>query len=247
MENLLRLCFHVRYINVSISLMNTDKSSQNPPAHTTEDTEPILSSAEVSDKSSEAGVETAKNPSANNGYTAETSYVSNIEWEADRRALNKAKHDALNGFLAASVMQRVDLLRDTLAVSVSILFGALTIYFTSGPDHDIIKTQFLFFTAIAVLTTGVVANLIARIEIIKHLQEAAFQIERSYLDLFVASREVMKNPSQYNIDNAYRIEGNSPAFPKLNRRANYGHSLSIWSIVVSVVAIMASFSIIVRF
>lgn len=181
------------------------------------------------------------NTDPRDGYNAIPSYASNKEWEADRRALAKARHDALKGFLGSSVMQRTDLLRDTLAVSITILFGALTIYFISGPSHSIIKTQSIFFFSIAVLVLGVIANLIARAEIIKHLQLVSYNIEKNYLDLFEASRNVMKNPAQFNIDTAYRVEGSSPALPNLRWRGENGHTIAIWTIVFCILGITLSF------
>lgn len=180
------------------------------------------------------------------GYSAPPSYSSNREWEEDRRSLSKAQHDALNGFLQSSVIQRADLLRDTLAVSVTILFGALTIYFTSAPDHTIIKTPLLFFFALVSLTIGIIVNLLARTEIISHLQEVSYQIEKNYLNLFVASRNLMKNPSQMNIDTAYRIESELIDFPKLKWRGQYGHVVAIWTIIMCIAALSLSFVLTIR-
>jgi hypothetical protein len=181
------------------------------------------------------------------GYNATAAYTSNKEWEEDRRALAKARHDALNGFLQASVYQRSELLRDTLAVSVTILFGALTLYFTSGPDHSIIKTVSLFFFGLFVLILGIIANLLARADIITHLQAISHQIEQGYLNVFEASRNLMKNPSQLNIDTAYRVEGTPYDFPILSRRGNYGHTITLWAIIICVASLTASFVLTVRF
>lgn len=188
-----------------------------------------------------------KNDPARDGYNAPPSYASNKEWEDDRRTLGKARHDALNGFLEATVIQRSNLLRDLLAVSITILFGALTLYFTSAPEHEEIKTQWLFFFGLLVLVAGTVTNLIARTQIIRHLQQVSHQIERSYLDLFETSRNVMKNPSQVNIDTAYRIENTPIEFAKLKWVGEHGHRVVIWSLVMCVVTVALSFIVSVQF
>lgn len=168
------------------------------------------------------------------GYNVAPAYTSNQEWEEDQRSLGKARHDALNGFLEATVIQRSNLLRDLLAVSVTILFGALTLYFA---DISNIKTLWLFYFGLAILVTGIVVNLISRSAIIKHLQDVSHQIEKAYLDLFEASREVMKNPSQYNIDAVYRIENSQIIFSSLTWIGEHGHRLVIWSLVICVISL----------
>ena len=165
-------------------------------------------------------------------------YQTQAEWEADRRKLADVAHDSLNSFLKSSIYQRADLLRDTLLVAVTILVGALTLYFT---NPDSIRTVPLFFAALLVLTSGLVANLVARAEIVRHLQAVSYQIERNYINIYGASRQVLGEPSSTNIDTAWRIERETPAFPELKKRGQYGHLIAIWSIVVSVVGIAVSF------
>jgi len=168
------------------------------------------------------------------------------DWESERRKIADISHDALNTFLKTSVVQRADLLRDTLAVSVTVLFGGLTLYFTSGPDHSIIKTQLLLFLSLGVLVVGIVANLIARAEIIKHLQEVSFQIEKNYVNVYGASRAVISDSSTTNIDTVWRVERETPPFPLLRKRGDLGHTISIWTIIIAVVGMSLSFLVVIH-
>lgn len=168
------------------------------------------------------------------------------DWERERRIYADTAHTALNNFLKASVMQRADLLRDVLAVAISVLFGAFTLYFLSGPTHDIIKSPIIFFSSMIVLIFGIVANLVARAEIIKHLQDVSFQIEKNYIDLYVASRAVASIPSRTNIDTVWRAERETPVFPALRKRGDLGHTIAIWTTIVALIGMTFSFIVFIR-
>lgn len=209
---------------------------------TSEVTKPITDQDEITtNQHAPDAPDAPANEPQHNGYDAPASYNSNKEWEEDRRSLAKARHDALNGFLQASVIQRTNLLRDMLAVSVTTLLGALTLYFASGPSHDGgIKSQWMFFAGLIVLTLGTAVNLLARSEIIRHLQQISHQIELNYLQLFEASRSVMRQPSQFNIDTAYRVEGAHVEFAKLAWIGEHGHRVAIWSLLICVLLLSLS-------
>lgn len=173
-----------------------------------------------------------------------SSHATQNDWEADRRRYADVSHDALNTFLRSSVYQRADLLRDTLFIAVTLLVGALTLYFT-GPEN--IKTLPLFFTALAILAVGIVANLIARAEIVAHLQQVSYQIERNYLNIYGASRDVLSNTTRTNIDTAWRVEREAPVFPNLRKRGEYGPQVSIWTIILAIIGIGLSLSFGIHF
>jgi len=161
------------------------------------------------------------------------------EWETDRRQVADSKHDALNRFVNATVIQRVDLLRDCLAVSITALIGAITVFFIKD-GNDFVKTKALFIVGIVIVAVGIIINLMARVEIIKHLQAASFQIEDRYLRLYQDSRTYLSNPSQTNLDTAYRTEYETASFPPLGKIGENGYKLTVWSLVSGVVLIVAS-------
>lgn len=205
-----------------------------------DDTEEPMADSATDVRKPENNSSAAPHTPSNLLNTTLPAFKNNLEWEADRRAVADAKGLAFDRFLKASIIQRADLLRDTLAVAVTITFGALTLYFTSGPDHEVIKTQPLFFISMGIIASGIVANLIARAEIIKHLQAVSFQIENNYLTIYRASRSLLANPTQTNIDSAYRAENENLQFPLLRKRGEYGHTIAIWTIIAGVVGMAAS-------
>lgn len=161
------------------------------------------------------------------------------EWETDRRQVADAKHDALNRFVNATVIQRVDLLRDCLAVSITALIGAITVFFIKD-GNEFVKTKSLFIVGIVIVAIGIIINLMARVEIIKHLQAASFQIEDRYLRLYQDSRAYLSNPTGTNLDTAYRTEYETASFPPLGKIGENGYKLAVWSLVSGVVMIVAS-------
>lgn len=161
------------------------------------------------------------------------------EWEADRRQVADAKHEALNKFVNATVIQRVDLLRDCLAVSITALIGAITVFFIKD-GNEFIKTKSLFVVGIVIVALGIIINLLARIEIVTHLQASSFQIEDRYLRLYQDSRAYLSNPSQTNLDTAYRTEYETSSFPPLGKIGENGYKLAVWCLVSGVVLIVAS-------
>lgn len=161
------------------------------------------------------------------------------EWETDRRQVADAKHDALNKFVNATVIQRVDLLRDCLVVSITALIGAITVFFIKD-GNEFIKTRSLFIIGIVIVALGIIINLMARIEIIKHLQVASFRIEDRYLRLYQDSRAYLSNPSQTNLDTAYRTEYETSSFPPLGKVGENGYRVAVWCLVIGVVLIVAS-------
>lgn len=161
------------------------------------------------------------------------------EWEADRREVASAKHEALDRFVKSTVIQRADLLRDCLVVSVTALIGALTLYYLQNENLSV-KSKPLFFLGTIVISVGIIVNLLARIDIITHLQSTSFQIEDRYLRLFQDSRSYLSNRSQTNLDTVYRTEFESSPFPPLSRLGDRGHKLSVWSLILGVVLIALS-------
>ncbi|HEX5448058.1 MAG TPA: hypothetical protein VFW90_02550 [Candidatus Saccharimonadales bacterium] len=161
------------------------------------------------------------------------------ELESDRKELAKVQQEAFDRFLKASVGQRADLLRDVLAVQVTILIGTAALFFVRGGD-DFIKTKGLFFFSMAVIAVGSVINLLARIEIVNHLQAMSYQIEDRYLRLVRSVRDYLLTPTRTNLDTAYRIEYEFQNFPNLRRIGQEGHKYSIWLLIVGVLGIALS-------
>lgn len=219
---------------------DSDNTSPNSAADSPAEVAPQASGGNPPITTAATPVAELISPAANTPLAGSPSatYTSQAEWEADRRTLADVAHNALNNFLKSSVHQRADLLRDTLAVAVTLLIGSLTLYFTQPAN---IKTIPLFFTSVLALVIGIVANLIARGEIVRHLQDVSFQIEKNYITVYGASREVLKMPSVTNIDTAWRVERETPPFPILKRRGLWGHSIAIWTIVIAIVGFTISF------
>jgi hypothetical protein len=212
---------------------NTQEQSNEEPVAESAATAPVHVDEPLPTSSESTTPPTPASPLVAPNYQNRTQ----AEWEAERRKMADVAHVSLNSFLQSSIHQRADLLRDTLAVAVTMLIGSLTLYFTA-PDH--VRTPVLFFISLFVLTAGIVANLIARDEIVRHLQAVSFQVEKNYIDVYVASRNVLNDASTTNIDTVWRVERDRPAFPELRKRGQYGNQIAVWTIVAAIAGMAAA-------